>query len=759
MRRSAPSRTQWLVALGLLLAFLSLGSLGPPLPASAGPRAQTDEPSVAVPTPSPADGALAASFARQGRYEAAIGAYLAVIDEGTASERLNARLKLAQAYLDDGQASQAAAQLEAYLLEATGDVRGAQYLLAEALSATEDWAGALPLYEAYIDGDGDASAYARLGRAQALARLGFIFEAAAAAEHALVEDLPSSIRVEFILTMAAALEGSLPESGLTWYDRLRDESSAPADQALALWRSAAIRDELGDPGAIARAWLTIVQEYPATQTALAIIADPPAEAAELHPFYSGLVYYRDGQSEAAKEAFQAALQPLALERDDSLAARASYYLAVLDETAGEMELALASYRSVVALDADVDLADHALWWRGRLLEQLDRDVTAMAAYETLVSDYAASEWTPEARFRLDLLEYDRGRFANAAGGFAEAARNATGNERERALLWYGKALAAADEDEDAERVWDVLRQEAPYGYYGLRAAVLLGDGAGRLQDAGLDEPFLPDWSAVETWLVETIEASPSEWLDRSVFDEHWATGRALLALGIAGSADAEFALLLEAAGRDVPELYQLTSYFHGAGLDHHAARAATRLLTAVSEDEAVGAPADLWRLAYPAPYVELLRDAADDWEVPDLLLLALIRQESFFDPLAGSPAGALGLTQVVARTGETIAREEGLGEFETEHLYRPEVSLQVGARYLGDQLRTFDGDFYATLAAYNGGPTAAVRWSEAAGDDIDRFVAEIEFGQTVAYVRLVSENLARYRQLYQDLDVPALPND
>jgi soluble lytic murein transglycosylase-like protein len=42
---------------------------------------------------------------------------------------------------------------------------------------------------------------------------------------------------------------------------------------------------------------------------------------------------------------------------------------------------------------------------------------------------------------------------------------------------------------------------------------------------------------------------------------------------------------------------------------------------------------------------------------------------------------------------------------------------------------------------------------------VDRFVEEIDFSQTRAYVQLVSENLARYRQLYQDLDEPSLPRD
>jgi soluble lytic murein transglycosylase len=174
---------------------------------------------------------------------------------------------------------------------------------------------------------------------------------------------------------------------------------------------------------------------------------------------------------------------------------------------------------------------------------------------------------------------------------------------------------------------------------------------------------------------------------------------------------------------------------------------------------AEAAPPDFWRLAYPAPFSAALREAADAEKAPDVLLLALVRQESFFDPLAGSPAGAIGLTQVVPPTGQAIARDLHLNQFQSTDLFRPAVSLRFGAHYLRQQLDTFDGDVYAALAAYNGGPGNALRWQRAAHGDADRFVAEIEYAQTVAYVQLVTENLARYRQLYEGLAEPSLPRD
>jgi soluble lytic murein transglycosylase len=155
----------------------------------------------------------------------------------------------------------------------------------------------------------------------------------------------------------------------------------------------------------------------------------------------------------------------------------------------------------------------------------------------------------------------------------------------------------------------------------------------------------------------------------------------------------------------------------------------------------------------------LLRESSDEGNVPDVLMLAVVRQESFFDPRAGSSAGALGLTQVIPLTGEAIASDLGIADFQVDQLFRPGVSLRFGARYLGQQLDAFDGNLYHALAAYNGGPGNAERWARAADGDVDRFVEEISFAQTRLYVKLVSENLARYRQLYLGLDAPQLPQD
>jgi soluble lytic murein transglycosylase len=750
-----PTLRRLLVGAAFLIVLLLPSAVGSPA------AAQTPAP---TPTPSPPDPTLAARLAAEGDYEGAIGAYQAVIAQADARDRLAARLALARVYTDDDQPGAAAVQLDAYLLEAPAgvDVLPAQYLLARSLADAGDWAGALPLYDAYIEAGGGAAAYARLGQAEALARLGRGAEADDAGKRALDEGLPPSVRSSFELRMAQALEELFPNESRAWYERLLNDSQSPADQALATWRAFVIDRGLGRGEAWLTTWRDIIQRFPATSTAQTIVDDPPPTKGIgvdlVDPYYTGLVYYKAGRSDDARVDFQASLEENQEGGDPSLGARSAFYLAVLDERDGATSDAITGYGRVVTLDPTVELADDALWWQGRLLEQTGRAGDAVTTYQRLAAEYGATDWGREAALRAGLLTLDAGRPTEAATMFGKIAAGAKDEERARSLLWQGKALQAAGENDAANAIWRSLHDQAPDDYYGLRAAVLLGEGGDEVGDDGFDAPGAPEWSSVEAWL-EASGVDPSGGLELLWFNRHWGLGQELVAVGLVRQANAEFSVLLEDAGSDPAVLYQLARFFDSVGATDLAARAAARLLAAVPDDQASTAPGDLWRVAYPAPYSDIFHEASNDGGVPQVLMLAMVRQESFFDPRAGSSAGALGLTQVIPLTGEAIASDLGIANFQVEHLFRPRVSLRFGAYYLSQQIDSFEGNIYHALAAYNGGPGNAARWADAAHGDIDRFVEEITFDQTKLYVKLVSENLALYRQLYLGLDGPELPQD
>jgi soluble lytic murein transglycosylase-like protein len=131
--------------------------------------------------------------------------------------------------------------------------------------------------------------------------------------------------------------------------------------------------------------------------------------------------------------------------------------------------------------------------------------------------------------------------------------------------------------------------------------------------------------------------------------------------------------------------------------------------------------------ALPAsvPYGAQITAAATANGIDPALLAGLIKQESGFNPNAGSPAGARGLTQLMPGTAATLG---------VSNVLDPAQSIQAGAKYLKQQLDTFGGDVTKALAAYNAGPGA-----------VQRFGGVPPYAETQNYVRAVQANAASFR--------------
>ena len=105
--------------------------------------------------------------------------------------------------------------------------------------------------------------------------------------------------------------------------------------------------------------------------------------------------------------------------------------------------------------------------------------------------------------------------------------------------------------------------------------------------------------------------------------------------------------------------------------------------------------------------------------------------------------------QIIPSTGQSLAQNMGWPpDYTDDDLYRPVVSLSLGAHYLKSNLDYFDGDLFAALAAYNSGPGNAEIWMNLADGDPDLFVEIVRFEETRSYIRSIYENYIVYRSLY-----------
>ena len=730
------------------------GADGQETPAATAGKTETATP---TPTPVPADLGLGRGYERNGQYEDAIAVYEAVVARGSAQEKQEARLAVARLYLSAERYEEARDRISAYLAGAEGERerRIAHFVLARARAGLGERAAALDLFAAYSDEGGIAAPYAQAEMARTLIGEGRLSEAAQEAEAALAGGLPDSLGPALLLSMAQGAEAAdAPTEASRWYGRLYEESASTADKALALWRQGAMKRLLGDASWPADLQ-TVVVTYPITAAATEALDELLAAGEAVDPYREGLVDYRHFQNQAALAALNRSLEEAPA---GPYAAAAHYYRAATYERLGDEEAALSDYAAAYELSPSGDLADDALWWRGRLLEGERRYGEAAGLYQRLAEGYASSDWAEEGAFRQGLVVYKQGRFSEAADVWGSAAATSADAEAgARAALWTAKAELAAGDEESGRAGLKELARLRPFDFYGLRAGVLLADmGAPEATPTARPATAEPSGDA-ELWLASVTGAQPVDvwtlWLNR-----RWARGQELIDVGLPREAAAEFRALIDDYGGEPMALLALSESFRLLGQTEMSSRSATRILNQLP-DEAVAAPPELLRLAYPEDYIDLLESAEAEEGVSPLAMLALIRQESFFDPLAGSGAGALGLTQVIPPTGKEIAGELGWGDFDVEELFRPAVSILFGAHYLGNQLAAFDGNLYYALSAYNAGPGNAQRWQEAAGGDIDLFLQEIDLSEPNLYVRRVMENLAVYRYLYGGAAGPSLADE
>ncbi len=113
---------------------------------------------------------------------------------------------------------------------------------------------------------------------------------------------------------------------------------------------------------------------------------------------------------------------------------------------------------------------------------------------------------------------------------------------------------------------------------------------------------------------------------------------------------------------------------------------------------------------FPRPYATQFKAAATRTGLPISLLYGITRQESAFGATAVSPAGALGLMQLMPPTAALTARSMGIGVPSRAELLTPEINIQLGSRHLAKVMARYDGNRILAAASYNAGEHRVDRW-------------------------------------------------
>ncbi len=453
-----------------------------------------------------------------------------------------------------------------------------------------------------------------------------------------------------------------------------------------------------------------------------LIAEPRHQSAPRAEYVLGRAYARSGQLARARDTFERLHERYGW-------ASALYRLAGLQVSGNKDLQAVETYVDFSRRYPQHELADDALWQAAKAAERRDAFATAGRIYASLATEYGGSEHAEEAAWGEGFSRYCLGQHADALQIFLRVGQQAKQPHIvDQSLFWAGKSASHLGRPEEADRLFTKAASGFPRSYYAARA-ISLGYGEPHL---ALSHPVLR--APLDVTNLDLSAVAGADYVQRAM---------ALGELGLAAAAKRELRLAEHLNKGDFDAILVLRDSYDILGLHDRALLLSTR---SARQDD------DIHRL-YPSYYWDEVADAARDASVDPYLVLSVIRQESYFNEGAVSHAGAVGLMQIMPQTGRKLARSLGVSSFERRLLFDPGVSIQLGSRFLGDQVRSFTAgsnglQFPLGLAAYNAGPRVARRWLERFPiEDADTFVERIPYKETRLYVKKVLKNYSIYKTL------------
>ena len=661
------------------------------------------------------------------------------------------------------------------------------YRLENYQAAADSWQSYLTLRPGYLD------ALAQEFRGDALFDAGNYADAlsaytAAVQAPSLGDDINLDLKVASTQTKLGAYE-----SALALYDGISARASNDFIKAQAAYESALAYQALGQTDAAQGKFRLSVENYwksPYAYLSLVALLDAGVEVSEID---RGLVDYFYGQYDVAIQRLD-----LYIETNPSNDGTAYYYRALAKSSLNHFEDAVQDYTTFItnypthprwedawgekavvewfnlgSIDTGIktyldfvravpgsSLAVDYMMTAARIYERNGRYDEAAQLWSRVGNEYPGNEQASTAVFLSGIIFYRNGDFFSALESFNRSLGLAlTTTDKARAYLWLGKAQQKLGNPDDAINAWRVAQELDPGGYYSERGRDLLIDRAPFAPTiaGNLSPDLAAERVAADAWVRLTFNLPANTnltGLGALASDEKVIRGSELWALGLYENARLEFEGLrveLE-VNKDAIGSYQLANYLIDLGLYRTAIFTARQTLTLAGLDEhseSMMAPPYFSHLRYGLYYSDLVIPNAQANDFDPLFIFSVIRQESFFEGFVNSNVGARGLMQIIPETGEQITYElTWPRNYTDKDLYRPDVSIRFGTHYLATNRNFLNGDLYATLAAYNGGPGNAAAWKELAGDDPDLYLETVRFEETRNYIRNIYEIFVIYKRLY-----------
>lgn len=312
---------------------------------------------------------------------------------------------------------------------------------------------------------------------------------------------------------------------------------------------------------------------------------------------------------------------------------------------------------------------------------------------------------------------------------------------DRLLYWKGRVLQDGGGDGAARVFYEKVIDEHPGSYYAELAARRLN------KDMRTEE----DFPFVAKGYKRPISSEKSGAIGREFSNEHAARAALFDKLGLHEEAARELRMCgVGGCGMSRNDFYLLAARNFAHDLAYAVAEGGFGKIMKVSNPKFSGIANDVWTAAYPMAYAPVVERGRGDGEIDPLLVWSIMRNESAFRPEVVSPAGAVGLMQLMPTTASRLSHEMGGGLVDRRELYVPASNISFGVLYLKKLAGLFPRNPVAWIASYNAGEEAVGRWiKNGKTDDIEKWIEEIPYDETNLYVKKVLTSYWKYQRLYQ----------
>jgi len=411
----------------------------------------------------------------------------------------------------------------------------------------------------------------------------------------------------------------------------------------------------------------------------------------------------------------------------------------------------------VATNPSNEGAAQALYDAGRIYERSGYLTEASATWSRLIDEYPQAEISSQALYLSGIIQYRLDNYTSALEKFQRVLLlGGTPSISAATQLWIGKTYKKLGKPEEAENAWKLASTTDPTGYYSIRSLELISNLApyATRSEINLETNLEQERYIAEIWMQKTFSLPVDTnftAIDNLFEDNNFKQAVALWNLGLYENARNKFELVRETNNQDALNLFRLSNYFTEIGLYRSALLCSRQILQLANMDDYQTLNAPLWfnHIRFGNYYSDLVKENAEKYNFDPILILSLIRQESFYEGFISSSAGAIGVMQIMPATGDEISQNIKWPENYTQNdLYIPSVNIRFGVSYLARMRELFNNDLFAALAAYNAGPGNVLNWEDQANNDPDLLLEIIPFEETRRYITNIYEFYHLYEHFY-----------